>query len=1002
MTAQKNNSLNNNNNKKKKKKKKVKTSTASKKPAESKTAFKKGTGCPIIGIGASAGGLEAIEGLFSNSRSDSNMAFVIVQHLAPGHKSIMDSLLKKYTEMKVFQVKDGMKIKPDCVYLNPPDKDVGVINRSFYLTEAKELRGARLPIDHFFRSLADDQAEKAICIVLSGTGTDGTLGLKAIKGAGGMAMVQDESQARYDNMPRSAIDTGLVDYVLPVEKMFDELAKYTKHPYIEGRGERALTAGQKFENSIRRIFALIRNSTGHDFSHYKQNTIRRRIERRMAVHQISDIVQYVQYLEKNSTEVDALFKDMLITVTNFFRDPDAFTILNKKVIPAILEKKASQSAIRIWVPGCATGEEAYSIAMLLAENASRLKVNLNAQIFATDIDQDAVEFARQGSYPDSIAADVSSARLKRFFIKEDLTYRIKKQIREMVVFATQNLIKDAPFSKLDMICCRNVLIYMDSVLQKKILPLFHYTLNPGGYLFLGTSETIGDLGGSFRVVDAKWKIFQRKNAMKESGIEHPIMPLYDTTGELPKTEIPKKQGVINIRQLAERTILQNYAPPCVLINDKHEILYFHGNTEKFLVPPTGEPTFNLLKMAREEFRYKLSTALHRAVKEKKPIISKGIQIVYNSESVLFDIIVRPSIDDIEKNGLMLVIFKSTGPTAKPKGKSKKTDKDEEIDARVQALEMELQSTKEYLQTTVEELETSNEELKSTNEELQSTNEELQSTNEELETSREELQSTNEELETVNSELQNKVEQLSQSNDDLNNLLASTDVGTIFLDMELCIKRFTPNIGQVFNLIKTDIGRPISDITSKIEYPDLSKDATETLRTLIPKEVNKRAEDGTWLSIRILPYRTIENVIDGIVITFVDVTEIKKGTQDRYLATVLRDSNDAVIVQDLDGKITAWNRGAERMYGYTESEALKMNISDIVPEPKRQEALELIDLIRDGKKIDSFKTQRLTKDGHIIQVWLTITKLEDQQGNVIAVATTERDITELEKLKKNKE
>jgi two-component system CheB/CheR fusion protein len=1000
MTARKNNP-HNNNNKKNKKKKKTKTPTASKKPAGSKLVPKANQGFPIIGIGASAGGLEAIEGFFSGTRSDSNMAFVVVQHLAPGHKSIMDSLLKKYTDMKVLQVKDGMKVKPDCVYLNPPDKDVGIINRSFYLTDAKESRGARLPIDHFFRSLADDQAEKAICIVLSGTGTDGTLGLKAIKGAGGMAMVQDENQARYDNMPRSAIDTGLVDYVLTVEKMFDELTKYTRHPYIEGRGERTLTAGQKFENSIRKIFALIRSSTGHDFSHYKQNTIRRRIERRMAVHQISDIIQYVQYLEQNPTEVDALFKDMLITVTNFFRDPEAFALLDKKVIPAIFEKKSNRSTIRIWVPGCATGEEAYSIAMLFAENAAKLKVDLNVQIFATDIDQDAVEFARQGIYPESIAADVSTARLKRFFIKDDLTYRIKKKIREMVVFATQNLIKDAPFSKLDLVCCRNVLIYMDSILQKRILPLFHYTLNPFGYLFLGTSETIGDLGGSFRVIDVKWKIFQRKNAVAENGTEHPIMPLYDTTIEAQKAETPKKQGVPNIRHLAEKTILQNYAPPCVLINDKHEILYFHGSTEKFLTPPTGEPTFDLLKMVREEIRYKLSTALHRATREKKTITSKGIQVIYNGESILFDIIVRPSAETPEMTGLMLVIFKSSGPITKPKGKSKETSDDEKIDARILALEQEVQSTKEYLQTTIEELETSNEELKSTNEELQSTNEELQSTNEELETSREELQSTNEELETVNSELQDKVEQLSRSNDDLNNLLSSTDIGTIFLDMELCIKRFTPNIGRVFNLINTDIGRPISDITPKIDYPNLTKDAAETLRTLIPKEVNKRTEDGTWLSIRVLPYRTIENVIDGIVITFVDVTETRKTAQDRHLAMILMNLSDAVIVQDLDGKITAWNRGAEKMYGYTEAEALKMNISDIVPEQKRHEALELIKLIRDGKRTDSFKTQRLTKNGRIMQVWLTGTRLFDQYGNVVAVATTGRDITELEKPKKKR-
>jgi two-component system CheB/CheR fusion protein len=974
-----------------KQQKKATASASSKKLAKRVSSTEEDQGFPIVGLGASAGGLEAIEGFFAHARHDGNMAFVIIQHLAPGHKSIMDSLLKKYTEMKVLQVKDGVKIEPNCVYLNQPDKDVVIMNRTLYLTGPTEVRGARLPIDHFFRSLADDQGERAVCIILSGTGTDGTLGLKAIKGAGGMSMVQDEEQARYDSMPRNAIDTGLVDYVLPVEKMFDELRKYVQHPYIGG--DKAPTAKERSANYIGKILMLIRSQTGHDFSHYKQNTIRRRIERRMAVHQIGKISDYVSYLQESTVEVDTLFKDMLITVTNFFRDPEAFDVLARKVIPNILEQKTVDSSVRVWITGCATGEEAYSIAMLIAESAAKLNVHSNVQVFATDIDRDAIEYARQGIYPDSISADVAPARLTRFFVKEDSAYRVKKQIREMVVFATQNLIKDAPFSKLDLVCCRNVLIYMDAVLQKKILPLFRYTLNPGGYLFLGTSETIGDSSDRFTVIDAKWKIFKRKSGSLEKGVEHPIMPLYDKPAETRRAETDRVPSRTGIRDLAERTILQSYAPPCVLINDRHEILYFHGNTERFLTPPAGEATFDILKMVRDDLRYKLSTALHRAAKERKTVVAKGLQVKQNGGFIPVDIVVRPVAETAGEDGLMMVIFESNEAPARRAAKKKKKSV-EDIDSRVRALEQELQSAKEYLQTTIEELETSNEELKSTNEELQSTNEELQSTNEELETSREELQSTNEELETVNSELMDKVDQLSNTNDDLNNLLSSTQIGTVFLDMDLRVKRFTSSVNRVFNLIETDVGRPISDITSKLDYPHLLEDARETLGTLIPKDTTLQAHDGAWFSVRVLPYRTVENVIDGIVITFVDVTEINEAAQLKRLATVLKDSNDAVTVQDLDGRITAWNKGAEKLYGYTEAEALKMNVAGLVPEEKKKEALDLFRQIKAGKPVESARTKRLTRDGRVLDVWLTVTKLEDKHGRVNAVATTERNLTDL--------
>jgi two-component system CheB/CheR fusion protein len=832
---------------------------------------------PIVGIGASAGGLEAIEGFFANTPPEVKIAFVIIQHLAPEHKSIMGSLLEKYTKLRVAEVRDGMKITPGCVYLNPPNRDVSIKGGRLYLSEPTQPRGVHLPIDYFFRSLAESQGDKAVCIILSGTGTDGTLGLKAIKGEGGMAMAQEETQAKYDSMPRSAIDTGLVDYILPVEKMAAELMKYVRHPYIGGP-EKVLSAKEKFENYLLKIFMLIRTTTGHDFSQYKMNTIRRRIERRMAVHQIGKISEYVTYLQKNPLEIKTLFKDLLITVTNFFRDTRAFKSLNERVILPMVKTRPNESNIRVWVPGCATGEEAYSIAILFSEAMKNLKKHFIMQIFATDIDAAAVEYARQGVYPDSIAADVSSDRLKSFFLKEENAFRVRKQIREMVVFATQNLVKDAPFSKLDLVSCRNVLIYMNTALQKRILPLFHYTLNPEGYLFLGTSETIGEFADLFHPLDVKWKIYSRKKAISSMGLERPVLPaegLREDIKEATKLEMTPA----NIKQMAERTILQEYAPPCVITDEKFDALYFNGDTDKFLSMPTGEPSFNLLKIAREDIRYKLSTLLRKCRKDGKPAKSTGLNIMVNGVISPITLIVKPVIDPGIKNEFMMVLFESAEvPPAKVQ-RTKKTYAEKSVGPKVATLEQELQSTKEYLQTTIEELETSNEELKSTNEELQSTNEELQSTNEELETSREELQSTNEELETVNTELQHKVEQLSDANNDLNNLLGCTEIATVFLDNDIHVKRFTPRAADIFKLIAGDVGRSISDIVHNLQYDDLDKDVQDVLRNLSRIEKEVQTKTGQWFIMKILPYRTIENAIDGVVITFIDITKQKKAEKE---------------------------------------------------------------------------------------------------------------------------
>ena len=884
---------------------KMSSSSDAKSKSKSKSKSTNGTNgksFPVVGIGASAGGLEALEGFFVSMPSQSNLAIVVIQHLAPNYKSIMGSLLKKYTKMKIHEIKDGMKVESNSIYLNPPDYDVAIMNRTFQLIKPLDSHALRLPIDGFFRSLSEDLGKMAICIVLSGTGTDGTLGLKAIKGEGGMAMAQEEGQAKYDSMPRSAVNTGLVDYILPVEKMPVELAKYVKHPYIE-KDAITGTTEQKYQNSVTKILIQIRSKIGQDFSHYKQNTIRRRIERRMAVHQIDKISHYLDYVRENPPEVTTLYKDLLIGVTNFFRDPDAFDVLEKEIMSTIVKSKKGDN-IRVWVPGCASGEEAYSIAIIFAELIEKSQKHFNVQIFGTDIDEDSIEFARAAVYPDSISADISKERLKRFFIKEDSTYKVKKQIREMLVFATQSIIKDPPFSRLDMVSCRNVLIYMDTVLQKKILPMFHYTLNKDGYLFLGTSETTGVFSDLFTTLNSKWKIYKRLGAMQEKPMGYPITQDLQRNERIPAVQAVKLSKDYNIYQMAEREVLNKYAPPFVLVNNKHEVLYVNGKINKYLMIPVGVPVLNLLKMAHEDLRYKLTTILHKVGKKRETIVTKGMKVRNNGDFLTIDLTVKPFSPGEEAEELLMVVFEEKGLPEKAVKSKTGLGKNKKSDPQLTSLRQELKSAKEYLQATIEELETSNEELKSTNEEMQSTNEELQSTNEELETSKEEQQSTNEELETVNSELQNKVSELSRSNNDLNNLLASTDIATIFLDTKLSIVRFTPSLTKLFNMLPSDINRPISDITAKFNSESLYQDAETVLNTLVQVENEIQANDGSYYSVRILPYRTVENMIDGVVLTFVELTTIKRAEKemenlikfpDTNPNPVLRVNRDSIVI-----------------------------------------------------------------------------------------------------------
>ncbi len=960
---------------------------------------------PIVGIGASAGGLAAFESFFSGmpSGTEIGMAFVLVQHLAPDHKSILTELVKRYTRMQVYEVQDGMQVQPNCAYIIPPNCDMALLTGKLYLLEQTTQRGLRLPIDYFFRSLAHDQHERAICIVLSGTGSDGTLGAREIKGEGGMVMAQSPDSTEFDGMPRSVIATGLVDHILPPAAMPTQLATYVEHAFRRQQDTAASLDGMAQE-TLKKIFVVLRAQTSHDFSQYKQNTLIRRIERRMALHRINRIDDYLRFMQKTPVEVEALFRDLLIGVTSFFRDPEAFESLQSQVIPRLFADKPAGATVRIWVCGCSTGEEAYSIAILIHEHLQTLDGGHKVQIFASDVDRDAIDQARTGAYPASIVSDVSANRLARYFMQDANSglYRIQKAIRDLLVFSEQDVIKDPPFSKLDLISCRNVLIYMNKELQRKLMALFHFALTPRGVLFLGASESVGDLLTLFTPIEHKWKIYERQ--------ENPLPLLRPALNEIktPVTErisrpnTQRQEGLgeakVDLRVVTERALAAHYAQAGVLITSRGEILYVYGRTGKYLEPAPGDATLNILTMAREGLQRELTTALYRAVALREPVYRENLRVRTNGDFSTVNLTVRPVVVNpgVTPPNLFLVILDEL--PLDPIDRDVLPDAETAIlvapgASRIAALEQELRAKEEYLQTTVEEMETANEELNSANEEMQSVNEELHSTNEELETSKEELQSLNEELATVNAELQTKIVDLTRVNNDMNNLLAGTGVATIFVDLQLRIARFTPTAVQVINVIQSDVGRPVSHIVSNlIGYNSLVEDVRTVLDTLEPRDAEVRTKAGIWYLMRIRPYRTIDNVIEGAVIIFVDITERKRLEGLTRLAVVVRDSSDAITVQDLDGRILAWNRSAERLYGWRESEALQMNVSDTMPEEKRSEFEAYMQRLHTGEAVEPFSTQRMTKDGHIVDVWLTATRLINDAGEMTSIAVTERTMT----------
>lgn len=916
---------------------------------------------PVVGIGASAGGLDALEQFISNVPVNSGMAYVVIQHLDPTQKGMLPELLQRVSKMQVFQVKNRMTIKPNFVYVIPPNKSMSILKGVLYLSPPIEERGLRLPIDFFFRSLAEDRLENSVGIILSGMGSDGSIGLRSIKEKNGITMVQDPVTAKFDSMPRNAMDTVVIDIVAPSHDLPSKLISIFK-------SARVIYADSEIEiadkSSLDKIMILLRTHTGNDFSLYKKNTIYRRIERRMSIHKIEKISSYVNFLKENPKESVILFKELMIGVTGFFRDNAIWEKLKEAVLPDMIVKQQAGSVLRAWIAGCSTGEEAYSLAIVFKEalEKTNIRKDVRLHIFATDLDNDAIETARKGVFSQNIATDVSAERLKRFFHKTDDGYKANSEIREMIVFAQHNVIMHPPFTKIDVLSCRNLLIYLDNELQKKMIGLFYYSINPDGIVILGSAETLGAQSHLFTPLDAKLKFFKRSNTtLVPELFDFPASFSRPKSAPLEK-QLPDKQNM-NIQYLAEQMLLKHFSPVGVLVNENGDILFISGHIGKYMEPAVGKANMNIFAMLREGLRHEFPAAFRMVIRNKDKVVLHQIKVGTNKDTQVADVKIQWIDQPNGLYGTIMIIFIDVPEVSIRMQKKRNTGSSESL--RIIELEEELNRTREEIHNTVEQMQTSQEELNAANEELQSANEELQSSNEELTTSKEEMQSLNEELQTLNAELQSKVEDFSRVNNDMENLLNSTDIATLFLDKELNIRRYTDQATKIFKLIKSDIGRPFTDQVSDLIYSELAADARDVLRTLVFIQKIIPAKDGRWFSIRIMPYRTFDDRIDGLVITFFNTSVHMQAELNLYETRqanriLVNNSPNSIIKLSAELKIQEFNPIAEQLFGKQRKDASNQDfISILIPQPLQKKSEKVMYKILNQIRNGTFKLKMIT-------------------------------------------
>ncbi|WP_283409078.1 chemotaxis protein CheB [Anoxynatronum buryatiense] len=890
-------------------------------PAKEMPVFEK----PLyyVGIGASAGGLEALQDLFKYMPRDTGMAFVVIQHLSPDYRSMMDELLARHTAMTIHIAEDGMPVTPNTIYLIPPRKNLMLFHGKLYLEEQRSQKALNLPIDVFLRSLAADQGKQAIAVILSGTGSDGTLGIRAVKEAGGIIVVQDEQSAKFDGMPRSSISTGLVDFILPPAQMGEALLNYVKHPFISNSKtlEKALPENM---DTLAKINLILRDYIGIDFSYYKENTIARRLERRVSINRCHNLEEYLSFLMESDKEKNTLYREMLIGVTRFFRDGEAFDSLKENVLPHL---NCQKGHLRIWSAGCSTGEEVYSLAMICLEEMEKRRLTCELKIFATDIDRNSLNTASQGLYSESIVADIDQEMLAKYFIRLENGYQVKENLRKTVVFATHNLLKDPPFSRLDLMVCRNLFIYLKPEMQQKILNMFYYSLKPGGFLFMGNSETLGDMSEGFKTIDGKWKIYQYREGFRPP-LMRDVQPLQPIQAASVRQQLPSGSTRADAETLRQSRLLENaleaYLPPSVIVDQQDRMVQVINDMNPFFQVRAGQFSDSILKHLPNDLSLYVSGLLRRLKQGQEHLVYENIEHIPGFEDR--QVAVEGRRLELDQVHYYLISFREMPVAGDPVVRSgSHPDVGQEMSQRVKELENELQISRENLQATVEELETSNEELQSSNEELIASNEELQSTNEEL-------QSVNEELYTVNSEFQSKIDELTQANNDLTNLLHNTEVGAIYLDRNLCIRRITPVVKKITNLRESDVGRPISHIAAIETHSALMDDVNQVLENLQPIDREIVDENGGAWFVRTRPYRTSYHAVEGVLVTFVEISRLKHLEAEVHscnylLETVLDHSPVAKTMVDASGDLIYVNQKAETVFGLTREQLMNRTYDD---------------------------------------------------------------------------